>query len=74
MVNIQSVLLRFAEPFMDARYTKVCLFVLSVNSGLPHDLLLSFYYCECYCVHLGFHSVSTDGPHRSLLFFSVYPN
>lgn len=24
MVNMQSVLLRFAEPFMDANYTKAC--------------------------------------------------
>jgi hypothetical protein len=24
MVNLQTVLLRFAEPFMDANYTKVC--------------------------------------------------
>lgn len=59
---------------MDARYTKVCLFVLSVNSGLPHDFLLSFNCCKRYRVHFGFHSVSTDGPHRSLLFFSVYSN
>ena len=30
MVNLQSVLLRFAEPFMDASYTKVSSFSISV--------------------------------------------
>ena len=34
MVNLQSVLLRFAEPFMDARYTKVGSFVLNVFVSL----------------------------------------
>ena len=28
MVNLQSVLLRFSEPFMDARYSKVCVFCI----------------------------------------------
>ena len=28
MVNLQSILLRFAEPFMDAKYSKVSVYML----------------------------------------------
>jgi ubiquitin conjugation factor E4 B len=34
MVNLQSVLLRFAEPFMDAKYSKVGLLLLNMDYSL----------------------------------------
>jgi ubiquitin conjugation factor E4 B len=34
MINLQSVMLRFAEPFMDAKYSKASLLHLTIDSTL----------------------------------------
>jgi ubiquitin conjugation factor E4 B len=34
MMNLQSILLRFAEPFMDARYSKASLMLMLCQLGL----------------------------------------
>ena len=36
MINLQSILLRFAEPFMDSKYSKVSLFSRDGGSHEPN--------------------------------------
>lgn len=68
MVNLQSVLLKFAEPFMDARYTKVCSFVLPM-------LRVSQYFVITLGVFMtGRLLGSVDGSYRLLLLFGIYSN
>ena len=51
MLNILSVLLRFAEPFMDANYTKVsdslCMAIAPLIPLLQMDRIDSLYFVNC---------------------------
>jgi ubiquitin conjugation factor E4 B len=38
MVNLQSVMLRFAEPFMDAKYSKASLYLLIIDQTLTSEV------------------------------------
>jgi len=38
MVNLQSVMLRFAEPFMDAKYSKASLYLLIMDWTLMSEI------------------------------------
>jgi ubiquitin conjugation factor E4 B len=38
MVNLQSIMLRFAEPFMDAKYSKACLLLLTTDHALMSEV------------------------------------